>query len=1192
MTYSRCRLLALSLASFVLLATLAEAAETPARPPRGGREVYIVELAGSPLALYQGGVPGLAATSPRSRGQRKLDAGSQASRRYVEHLERRQGEALAAVRAKVGREVAALRRYSRAFNGMALELSREEADLISRLPGVRRVQPAVRFRLQSDNGPAWIGAPGIWDGTQTGGLPGTKGEGVVIGIVDSGINMDHPSFADVGGDGYNHVNPLGAGNYVGWCNPSNPDYDPALACNDKLIGAWSFESWDATPEDSLGHGTQLASLAAGNFVNVAVTPSLVRTISGTAPHANLIAYDACSSYGYCYSYDVVAAIDQAVDDGVDVLNVSFAGSSSDPWTDSVAQALLAAREAGVFVASAAGNYGSYYYYGGISSPASAPWLLAVGASTHDRRFTSSFTGLSGGSTPPPVVAGLSWTIAVASSPVVKAGGNGDCYSSYAAGTFTGKIVACYTSPHSSGQSEVDVVKAAGALGVVLVDDHTHPEDIKFPQAYNLPTVRLVDDASIATFWNWLSAGAGHTGRLDATAAGTSSTYADVVPAFSSRGPGSVGDVLRPDLLAPGVDILSASSDANGDYTVSYGTSLSSALAAGAAALLIDLHPGWTPAEVQSAMMTTAKATGLKDHTGSALTSPLAIGSGRLNLGAAAKAGLVLDETATGFEQANPALNGLPQALNLASFADDKCVLSCGWTRTVRNTLSVTTTWMVSSIATPAGTTATIAPFSFTLPPGGTQTIQLHLDGPPGQYGWATGSLTLTETGGQAPPVRLPIATRWVPQYGLLVSKGGNGSGRVTSSPAGIDCGSTCSALYPDETSVLLTPTPDPGSAFVGWSGWDCYGTEVPCAVGIYGGSEQATAYFDLQPPDRALANRVGYKDAMNPPVDGGTWRYYYADLPAGTGELVVDLLDVTGDVNLLVRFANKPTWSAYNCYDYDYYGLPNRRCAITAPAAGRWWIAVNNDQTGPIQYSVRASWGSITDQALANGIPLGDFVSSEAPGGSWKYYYVDLAGGDSELVVDLKKLSADADLFVRQGAKPDRSNYGCTSAAVGTGDERCTVPSPAAGRWWIGVNNFSSGTVTYDVQASWTTTGATDFYTITPCRLVDTRQSYPVQSGQPRSFLAAGYCGIPATAKAVALNVTAVNATGTGSLTVYPANLSVPLASVVSFMPGWNRASNALVKLSTDGEGRIGVAANLGLTGQVDVILDVAGYFE
>ncbi|MFP5287651.1 MAG: S8 family serine peptidase, partial [Thermoanaerobaculia bacterium] len=1096
------RLLVAALVPFFLLAPQAEAGDAPARPPRGGREVYIVELAGPPLALYRGGVPGLAATPPSSLGERKLDAGSERSLRYVEHLRRRQGEALAAARAKVGREVAALRQYTRVFNGMALELTPEEAGLVSQLPGVRRVQPALKLRLQSDNGPAWIGAPGIWDGTQTGGLTGTKGEGVVIGIVDSGINMDHPSFVDVGGDGYNHTNPRGAGNYVGWCDPSGPDYDPTLVCNDKLISVWRFD-WSGPEDGYEAHGTQLASLAAGNLINVPVTASLARTISGAAPHANLIAYDACSSY--CYSYEVVAAIDQAVADGVDVLNVSFAGNDSDPWADSVAQALLGAREAGVFVSSAAGNGGSYYD-GNISMPASAPWVMAVGASTHSRRFTSSLSNLSGGISPPATLKGMSLTDAYGPAAIVDAADYGDDSCSYAfpAGTFSGQIVFCSIYPWSSGASEAANVKAGGAGGVVLAPWYSGSEQLE-PIRHTLPAVLLAYSEGNAVA-NWLASGTGHAGRILATVAESNGSYADVVASFSSTGPGRVGDVLRPDVLAPGVQILAASSDADGDYRIRSGTSLSSALAAGAAALLIDLHPDWTPAEVQSAMMTTAQASGLRDQLGAAVTSPLRIGAGRLNLGAAARAGLVLDETAADFAAANPANGGLPQALNLASFADDKCVLSCGWTRTVRNTLPFTTSWTVSSIATPSGTTATVTPFFFTLAPGGTQTIQLQLNGPPGQYGWSFGSLTLAETGNQAPPVRLPIATRWLPQYGLTVSKAGSGSGRVTSSPAGIDCGPTCSAMFPDETMVLLTPTPDPGSAFVGWDGWSCYETENPCSVEIWGGSEQVTAYFDLQPPDKALANRAGYKDGMNPPVDGGTWRYYYADLPAGTGELVVDLLDVTGEVTLYVRHASKPTWNNYSCYDWDYYGLPNRRCMITAPAAGRWWIGVNNDQTGSIQYSVRASWGSAADQALSNGIPLGGFVSSDSAGESWKYYYVDLAGGDSELVVDLENLSADADLFVRHAAKPDRSNYSCTSASVGTAAERCTVPSPAAGRWWIGVNNFSPGTVIYDVQAAWVSTGPSDFYTVAPCRLVDTRQSWPVQSGQPRSFLAAGHC--------------------------------------------------------------------------------------
>lgn len=101
--------------------------------------------------------------------------------------------------------------------------------------------------------------PAIWGGTATGGLPGTKGEGVIIGVLDTGINMDHPSFAKVGGDGFVHTNPFGSGNFKGWCNPANPNYNPAYVCNDKLVGAWDYA--DASRGGSAALRTPTATAA-------------------------------------------------------------------------------------------------------------------------------------------------------------------------------------------------------------------------------------------------------------------------------------------------------------------------------------------------------------------------------------------------------------------------------------------------------------------------------------------------------------------------------------------------------------------------------------------------------------------------------------------------------------------------------------------------------------------------------------------------------------------------------------------------------------------------------------------------------------------------------------------------------------------------------------------------------------------
>lgn len=262
------------------LLPLSLAAAPPFRQPgpESERSVYIVQLEGAPLARLHTG---------REASPHKLDLSSLESLRASEQLRLRQDEALAAIGAALRREAEPLHRYSVAFNGLAVELTEEEAAALAKVPGVKQVQPGRRYRISSDAGPAWTGAPGIWNGTATGGLPGTQGEGIIIGVIDTGISLGHPSFADIGGDGYDHINPRGAGNYVGWCSPSNPDYDPSLACNDKLIGAWSWADAGGDPRDDNGHGTHTAGIAAGNHLSITLPgTSFTRLISGVAPHAN------------------------------------------------------------------------------------------------------------------------------------------------------------------------------------------------------------------------------------------------------------------------------------------------------------------------------------------------------------------------------------------------------------------------------------------------------------------------------------------------------------------------------------------------------------------------------------------------------------------------------------------------------------------------------------------------------------------------------------------------------------------------------------------------------------------------------------------------------------------------------------------------------------------------------------------
>ncbi len=237
--------------------SLALAAPTVETDGAAGPARYIVILSNPSVPSYTGGVAGYAATNPAAQGQTRFDAESASSQAYAAYLKTQQDAFVADAAQTLGRAPQVVYQLQFALNAVVMVLDPAEAAQIAALPGVVSVERDVALPLDTDVGPQWIGAPAIWNGTGTGGLPGTKGEGVIIGVLDTGINMDHPSFADIGGDGYNHTNPFGSGNYKGWCNPANPKYNPAYVCNDKLIGAWDYSdaSWGETdgPEDNDGH---------------------------------------------------------------------------------------------------------------------------------------------------------------------------------------------------------------------------------------------------------------------------------------------------------------------------------------------------------------------------------------------------------------------------------------------------------------------------------------------------------------------------------------------------------------------------------------------------------------------------------------------------------------------------------------------------------------------------------------------------------------------------------------------------------------------------------------------------------------------------------------------------------------------------------------------------------------------------
>lgn len=734
-------------------------------------QIYLIRFQEPALASYTGGINGLAPTSPQITGERELDAQSTASQAYVDYLEARHEAFRSTLENRLGREVAFVYEYFAANNGVALSLTAEEATLVAGLPEVAYIEPDREQQLHTDNGPAWIGAPSIWDGTATGGLPGTMGEGIVVGVIDTGINPSNPSFADIGDDGYDHSNPRGNNNYVGVCNPAEPTYDPTFPCNDKLIGAWGFSSVNGgDPRDYDGHGSHTASTAAGNVLDEATvigpTLTVTRTISGVAPHANVIAYAAC-----CTNSALSAAIDQIIFDNVDVVNYSIGSigctATPDMWSDFSTVGFLNARAAGTFVANSAGNCGPGAAT--VGSPADAPWLTSVAASTHDRKLVNALVDMSGGDTNPPAdISGKSLTSGYGPAPIVYAGDfpnandpTGDpeqCLEPYPAGTWTnGEIVVCDRGTIARVDKGANVL-AGGAGGLVLANDPASADSLN-GDAHFLPAVHITYDDGVV-LKEWLDdGGTGHTATIAGTTMDVGDDNADILAAFSSRGANkALADILVPSVAAPGVDILAAAG--TGDsvaWGFISGTSMSSPHVAGVGALMMSLHPTWSPAEIQSALMTTGYTSLLKED-GATAADPFDMGSGRVDLTQAGEAGLVMNETLADYWNANPAMGGDPATLNLASFGDGSCYQECGWTRSFRSALGVESTWEISATAASPDMEITLSDTGVTVAAGGTFSLDVDVDviqlAP---ESWHFGEVVLTETNDAAPDAHLPIA---------------------------------------------------------------------------------------------------------------------------------------------------------------------------------------------------------------------------------------------------------------------------------------------------------------------------------------------------------------------------------------------------------------------------------------------------
>ena len=913
-----------------------------------GKKRYIVILQDPPLATYDGQIihtperdidtMRLSATSNRMTGARKLNVRAPASKKYLKFLDERFENFRGESTLRLGRQIKPTHRYRNAVNGFATELSESEVEALRDMPGVRSVLFDEVHKLETDSGPNWLGADRIYDGS-AGPFSPSGGENIVVGIIDSGVNWDHNSFVDPGeggSPGYDHVNP-----YVfqkGLCSKGT------VLCNDKLVGVYDFVEDDSSTDeieestdgkDNSGHGSHVASIAVGNPLNVTLN-GVPTVVAGVAPNANIISYRVCfigdpvdQDDDGCQTSAIFSAIEQAIEDEVDVVNYSIGSDEADPWRNGTTSlAFLNLRAAGIFVATSAGNAGPNS--GTIGSPANAPWITAVGNATHDRVFASAVENLSGGDTPPPnFLIGASFTDGIGVRRIVHAkdfgnalcgigepqsepdcAGNTGVSNPFGPGTFNGEIVVCDRGTYGRVEKGKNL-QLSGAGGYILANteaSNLELGDTVVADDHCLPATHLnLDDGE--KLRAWLGSGTTHQGSLSGFSIVHIDEAGDQVAHSSSRGPGlpPIQNVLKPDLIAPGTEILGASSVDN-NFAFLTGTSMSSPHVAGGAALLKSVHPDWTPSMIASVVLMTATPELAIDTDGSAATT-FERGAGRPRLDQAVNAGLYLNETESDFLAADPGIGGNPRDLNLPGLVDTACRNNCVFQRTVTDLVGGAT-WSSSATGFVDGVSATVSPADFTLSNNASRELTITIDLSQSELvgAWVYGEVRLSSIG--LPDAVFPVA---------VFADGGD---------------------LPFEWKINTNDTS-------GWQEFELSGlAAMPDATFTSGG---------LVEPTRTVM-QLSQDPTDDDPYDGGEGvMTILQTVPAGSLWLHTQVLPSTSaDIDLFVGLDTNGDGKAQESEELCTSTSPTNIefCDLFTPAAGQYWVLVQNWEATNVQDSV------------------------------------------------------------------------------------------------------------------------------------------------------------------------------------------------------------------------------------------------
>lgn len=778
------------------------------------RKVYIVQLREPSAAVYHSTLQKPLPGGPVLKTARtRFDKTRPSVASYAQKLRAEQDELLM----QAAPDARKIYSYLYGFNGFAAEMTAAQADKLENMPQVLHVWEDEIRPLATNFSPGFLG---LFD--SSGGLRGPEGldgDGIVIGFIDSGIYPEHPAMSDtkeadrprVCRSTWAEVSFLGRWlcrrfdkledelvfeppeNWNGICE-TGESFDETH-CNNKLIGARFFIAGaeNSGPIDSGeirsardvdGHGTHTATIAAGNRVQASIFGTLIGGVEGIAPGARVAVYKACwlrpgDTRASCNTSDLANAIDSAVADGVDIINYSV-GSSMLEITAPDDIALMNATKAGVLAVVAAGNEGPNL--GTIGSPAGGPWAITVAASTRDGETSVEAMQIN----EPPSIAGkyavkeANFTPPLRDSdaieaPLILADDDND-----ASGTGT-TADACEPLVNDTEMSgniafierggcnfdvKIQNAEDAGAIAAVVYSIAGDPIVMNGNAALvDIPAV-MIGQADGNLIIAEIEAGNDVTAVLEKSLLLTEPETGNVMATFSARGPGPVNDILKPDVAAPGVNILAGftpeTANSMPDETFAYlsGTSMSTPHVAGVAALLMEARPEWGPSMVKSALMTSARQD-LVQSDGESAANPFDYGAGHIVPNDALHPGLVYDVSdgefdafACGFdspavpdtrcdELANAGVSFAPEDLNqpsigLARLANEQTI-----TRRVTNVSDESQTF-VATVAAPPGIGVTVVPSSLSLGPGQTASFDVTLVYESGPLDlWRFGSLTWT-----------------------------------------------------------------------------------------------------------------------------------------------------------------------------------------------------------------------------------------------------------------------------------------------------------------------------------------------------------------------------------------------------------------------------------------------------------------